>query len=326
MRIVKVSYIGFWDGFDFEKYLINEILNKYYKVEVVNKNAEYVFCSLFNMDFLKEKGVRIFYSGENYCPDFNVVDYAIGFEKIEFGDRYIWAPNWIMNPKYRNEVQLAQNKHLSICEKKEFCSFVYSNANAEKIREYFYYKLSNYKKVNSGGRFLNNIGIPEGVSDKLEFQKKHKFAIAFENSMHNGYLTEKIISCFAAGTVPIYWGDPLINEIINRNSYINLNEFENIEQAVSFIKRIDQDKNLYENIQRQPAFKDSEYVRKKEKEIEEFLLKIINQPIEQAYRRNVGGWIDRQNVMHGFERQKDNKYANIKGIKKMHKFLRKVDC
>ncbi len=304
MRTIKVSYIGFWDGFDYESYLINDILKKYYKVEVVSENAEYIFCSLFNRNFLKERGVRIFYSGENYCPDFNVVDYAIGFEKIEFGDRYIWAPNWIMNPKYRMDVQLAQKNIFNIYEKQEFCSFVYSNENAEKIREDFFNKLSAYKKVNSGGKFLNNIGTSEGVVDKLGFQKKHKFAIAFENSRHKGYLTEKIISCFAAGTVPIYWGDPCINEVISSNAYINVNDFKSLDQAIDYIQMIDQDMELYKNILKQPAFKDNEYIKKKEEEIENFLINIIDQPIKYAYRRNIGGWTERTAKQYECEKNK----------------------
>ena len=49
--------------------------------------------------------------------------------------------------------------------------------------------LKAYKTVSSGGKWRNNVGEP--VADKLGFQSKHKFAIAFENNSHPGYLTEK---------------------------------------------------------------------------------------------------------------------------------------
>ena len=61
--------------------------------------------------------------------------------------------------------------------------------------------LSWYQQVSSGGRYKNNIGGP--VDDKLKFQRKHKFVIAFENTATPGYTTEKIIGAFAAGAVPI---------------------------------------------------------------------------------------------------------------------------
>ena len=181
---------------------------------------------------------------------------------------------------------------------------LYKLENAEKIREDFFNKLSAYKKVNSGGKFLNNIGTSEGVVDKLGFQKKHKFAIAFENSRHKGYLTEKIISCFAAGTVPIYWGDPCINEVISSNAYINVNDFKSLDQAIDYIQMIDQDMELYKNILKQPAFKDNEYIKKKEEEIENFLINIIDQPIKYAYRRNIGGWTERTAKQYECEKNK----------------------
>ena len=40
-----------------------------------------------------------------------------------------------------------------------------------------------------------------------------KFVLAFENSVCNDYVTEKIYDVFAAGVVPIYLGAPNIDEI-----------------------------------------------------------------------------------------------------------------
>lgn len=42
---------------------------------------------------------------------------------------------------------------------RKFCSFVVSNGfNCDKEREIFFKLLNTYKKIDSGGRFLNNIG------------------------------------------------------------------------------------------------------------------------------------------------------------------------
>ena len=54
--------------------------------------------------------------------------------------------------------------------KENFCNFVYSNSGwADPIREKFYKEISKYKRVDSGGAYLNNIGYR--VPDKLDFIK-----------------------------------------------------------------------------------------------------------------------------------------------------------
>ena len=83
-------------------------------------------------------------------------------------------------------------------------------------------ELNKYKRVDSGGRYLNNIGRPEGVRDKFAFQSEHKFSLTFENSAHLGYTTEKLLQGFSAGTIPIYWGDPAVENCFNPKAFINI--------------------------------------------------------------------------------------------------------
>jgi hypothetical protein len=52
----------------------------------------------------------------------------------------------------------------------------------------------------------------------------YMFSIAHENASYPGYFTEKILDCFATGTIPIYWGDPEIGRIFNTDGIIMLNE------------------------------------------------------------------------------------------------------
>lgn len=50
----------------------------------------------------------------------------------------------------------------------------------------------------------------ESISAKHEAfdRNAHPFQVVVENSRTPGYFTEKIIDCFATGTIPIYWGCP----------------------------------------------------------------------------------------------------------------------
>ena len=42
--------------------------------------------------------------------------------------------------------------------------------------------------------------------------------------MHPGYITEKIITVYSGGAIPIYWGPPEIKEFFNDKSFYYLND------------------------------------------------------------------------------------------------------
>ena len=72
-----------------------------------------------------------------------------------------------------------------------------------------------------GGAIGNNIR--ESINDKIKFFSSYKFSIAMENSNGDGYISEKIVDSFLAGTVPIYYGDYMVDEYINPKTYILTN-------------------------------------------------------------------------------------------------------
>ena len=67
---------------------------------------------------------------------------------------------------------------------------------------------------------------------------KYKFAIAFENTIAPGYLTEKMLDCFYVGTVPIYLGAPDIDKYIPKNCFIDMREFNNYDKLKSYLKAL----------------------------------------------------------------------------------------
>lgn len=297
---LKIKYVDFWENFNSENNFLQEMIeNVGYETEL-SEEPDYLFCSVFGHENLNKKYdncIKIFFTGENLCPDFNLFDYAIGFEYIDFGDRYLRYPLYYAYGQKLWDALISKHHNLQekLNKKSDFCSFVYSNGNADPIREQFFRKLSEYKKVNSGGRYMNNIGKPAGVEDKMEFESKHKFSIAFENSSHPGYSTEKLLQSFAAGTVPIYWGDPRIKEVFNQESFIFVNDYESLDKVVDKIMEIDQNDECYLKYLAAPALCDPEkFDREKQvKLFEEFIRNIFNQEKEKAFRRNRIVWGDR---------------------------------
>ena len=85
MKTVRINFSGFWPGFDKEDNFITNNLCLCYTVELAD-SPDYLFYSVFSNDFLNYDCIRIFYTGECIVPDFNVCDYAMGFDWIYFGD------------------------------------------------------------------------------------------------------------------------------------------------------------------------------------------------------------------------------------------------
>jgi hypothetical protein len=63
------------------------------------------------------------------------------------------------------------------------------------------------------------------ISVKEDGLKDYMFSVAIENSSYETYFTEKILDCFATGTIPIYWGAPDILNYFNPEGIILLEDF-----------------------------------------------------------------------------------------------------
>lgn len=294
MRI-KVAFVDFWTTVNKEEFILVKALKEHHEVEILDnpEEADYVFFSVFGDEHwsLPDRCVKIFYTGENICPDFNACDYAFGFEWMDYGDRYMRLPNYLATPFFKKPTLLMEQKHLMpVPEKDAFCSFVVSNGEGNPIRRQLFEGLSKYKQVDSGGRWLNNVGGP--VPDKLAFESRHKFAIACENSSHTGYTTEKLVEAFAAGCVPIYWGDPEVTKVFNPKAFINVHDFATIDELVSTVRALDNDDDAYQSMLQEPALlrpeRDSLDVNYQR--VIDFMDHIVDQPLEKAVRHNREFW------------------------------------
>lgn len=281
MKHIRINFVGFWSSFDKHNNEITDVLKHRYEIKI-SDNPEYLFYSGFGYDHLKYDCIRIFFTGECYTPNFNECDYAIAFDRLSFGDRYLRLPLYNIF-QYKPEYEKLKNRPVlteaDLKAKKGFCSFVVSNCFADDVRAVFYDKLSQYKTVASGGRFRNNIG--GAVADKKKFQSEYKFAIAFENTSYDGYCTEKLMEAFAAGTVPIYWGDPGVVKDFNPESFINAHDFNSFDEVVQRVKEIDNDDALYLKMRNASPLLNNNT----DSGLAEFLYHIIDQDVEMAKRR-----------------------------------------
>ena len=119
--------------------------------------------------------------------------------------------------------------------------------------------LSKYKPVDSLGKFKRRLPADiEHVPDRADqdayfgLLAQYKFMITFENNSLVWYNTEKIFNAFQAGVVPIYWGDPLINQVYNPECFVwvktadtHLRQYTEFKHAVDRIKQLDTNDELY---------------------------------------------------------------------------------
>jgi hypothetical protein len=263
-----------------------------YDLEIAHdSDADYVFHSCFGNEVLKYSGIRIFVTGEYVTPNFNISDYALAFDHLDFGDRYCRLPliklfrdayDTLCAPRPPGETVAAQ--------KTGFCAYVMSNTkNSASEREQFVDALNIYKPVALGGKWRNNVGGP--VKDKIAFQSDYKFVLAIENHSAPGYLTEKFAQAAQSNAVPIYWGDPTITDYLNPKAFINAHDFDSTESLVEHIKNIDQDDQAYQAMLTEPWFPNQQEPEFwKDSTFAAFLSNIFDQSHEQAYRRNRSRW------------------------------------
>lgn len=114
-------------------------------------------------------------------------------------------------------------------------------------------KLNNLdkKKINTRLKKVINIDSIENYKERIgnkscynseeliELYNEYKFVILCENSITDGYITEKIFNGLFARTIPIYYGTKTVNNFINRDSIIyieNVDDLENVKKEILELK------------------------------------------------------------------------------------------
>ena len=86
----------------------------------------------------------------------------------------------------------------------------YMNSNCQPHREYMFKILVNIfgeDKVHALGKCSNNKKIElSSWETAYDIYKNYTFVFAMENTNLFGYITEKIMNSYIAGSIPIYWG------------------------------------------------------------------------------------------------------------------------
>lgn len=282
METLKIAYADFWPEWNQENF-IQPILEKHFNVVVDQKNPDVLFHSIFGgmRETPNYRCKKILYLGENWRPQRFGSDYSISFDPhSETNFRLpLWQVYLIMRPELKDRLfNKVQHKEFE-----RFCSFTVSNPSNQTRNSHFD-KLSEYKKAHSYGKVRTNDLSLQQISkgkywrdakDQYFIDHPHKFMMAYENTSYPYYCTEKLMDSFLAGSIPLYWGDPKVEEDWNPNAFLNVQKLG--IHWFDAIKDTDQKQEIFEAIYNSPVFTEEQKEKHLEnlRKFEEWLLKIL---------------------------------------------------
>ena len=139
---------------------------------------------------------------------------------LALGDKYKWVPAqgfWIKEPKIYKKTKMIS----MIASNKRMCEgHVKRLGWVERIGD----------QLDLYGRGFNEI------ADKEEGLCDYMFSVAIENGEYETYFTEKLLDCFATGTIPVYLGAPDVGDHFNKDGIIDLTEEFEVSEEIYYSK------------------------------------------------------------------------------------------
>jgi len=161
--------------------------------------------------------VRMF--PEQYLETFDLI-FTHNHDLLKLDSKFKWVPAqgfWIKEPKIYDKSKMIS----MIASNKKMCE-------GHRLRLQWVERL--WGQVDMYGRGFNEIALKEeGLCDYM-------FSIAIENGQYGTYFTEKLLDCFATGTIPVYLGAPDIGNYFNKDGIIDLTEQFDVSDQIYYNK------------------------------------------------------------------------------------------
>ncbi|NWJ01491.1 FUT7 fucosyltransferase, partial [Crypturellus undulatus] len=151
--------------------------------------------------------------------------------------------NWVMTYRQDSDIFMPYGKlvpnpsaMVNIPNKTRLVTWVISNYHRSQKRAAVYKSLSRYLHVDIYGKASKR---PLCKDCLLPTTSTSKFYLAFENSIHRDYITEKVWrNSLLAGTVPVVLGPPRANyeQFVPADAFIHVDDFESPAELATFLK------------------------------------------------------------------------------------------
>ncbi len=159
-----------------------------------------------------------------------------------FGGTWIPFDDWQIHKKTDNMSIIASHK---------------KDLKGQKLRHRIVQKFGDYLDAILGYGY-------RPVKNKLTGLRDFRYTIAVENCRADYYFTEKLIDCFATGTIPVYWGCPSIDKFFDVKGMICFKSLRQLKKLLPILN-----KDFY--MERLPSIKKNFEIAKRYKMTESFV-------------------------------------------------------
>ncbi|XP_024430369.2 alpha-(1,3)-fucosyltransferase 4 [Desmodus rotundus] len=133
-----------------------------------------------------------------------------------------------------------------LARKRGLVAWVVSNWDERQARVRYYHQLRQHVSVDVFGKGGTRRPVPDiGL---LHTVARYKFYLAFENSQHQDYITEKLWrNALLAGTVPVVLGPNRANyeRFVPRGAFIHVDDFPNASSLAAYLLFLDRNPAVY---------------------------------------------------------------------------------
>lgn len=133
--------------------------------------------------------------------------------KIKF---YPYGGSWI------------QEQHIGVYEKTKLVNILLSHKQITDGHRLRHQIVKQFPDVETYGNGSNR-----SFEYKEEVLAPYMFSIVIENSKIDDYFSEKLLDCFAVGTIPIYWGTNNIGNYFDTDGIISFNSLEELNNILN---------------------------------------------------------------------------------------------
>ena len=264
---MKIAFCDFWPRHqDDNNYFLHAARMLMPDVEIVHpKDCDVLFFSCFGAQNEQYRNCkRVFYNSESYPNSLFDADFYLSHEYNSennarfphwmmvidwFGVQTYTNPTWLTPPSWFDEE--TRNPLATNVFDRKFMAAVYTNRTRN--REEAVQILSmRFSRVDVYGR-PHKLQLEDTNLAKHNVIKDYKFYLAFENGIHDGYVTEKLFHARVANTLPIYWGTKDVGMDFNTNGFIHFDD-DYDDMLFPAIEELLREPIKYANMIKEPIF------------------------------------------------------------------------
>jgi len=269
---MKLCVVNFWEGAfdgDFFDFFFRACFPNLTYTDSPH-DADLVVTSVFG-NVYTDPTKTLAYIGENIRPNYVAYNHSLSFDWDTYGGRNFRLPLWYARLAWdgfeEKPRRVGSNNHgyeplidikslmrprkLDMSGKDKFCALI--AGNPEGLRINLFHSISKYKQVDGYGNMFGRAL----RQSKFDLLKDYKFCLCPENSIYDGYVTEKLIDAYAGSTVPLYSGDLSVCREFNDNAFLNYQDDICMDWFVDHVSEIDENIDLYRAMYQQPLLKET---------------------------------------------------------------------